>query len=109
MSFKEMAAGAEDAVEGLGVLICRLGILAQHLADADDGVERRAQLMAHVGEKLRLMRACLSELAALVLDFVEQPHVLDCDQRLVGEGLQQCDLTFSECSNLMPIDTNCSE
>ena len=43
--------------------------------------------MAHVGEELRLVLACLRELAALVLDFVEQPHVLDGDHRLVGEGL----------------------
>ena len=32
------------------------------------------------------MLARLGELAALVLDLVEQPHVLDRDHRLVGEG-----------------------
>ena len=55
---------------------------------AQDGVERRAQLMAHIGEELRLVLARLFKLPALVLDFVEQPHVLDGDHRLVGEGLQ---------------------
>jgi hypothetical protein len=30
------------------------GVAAQHVREADDGVERRAQLVAHVGEKLRL-------------------------------------------------------
>src|SRR6516165_4229417 len=83
---KQMPAGAEDTVERLKVLPCRLRILAQHLADADDGVERRAQLMAHVGEELRLVLACLGELAALLLNFIEQPHVLDSDRRLVREG-----------------------
>src|SRR6516164_2138604 len=36
---KEMPACAEYAVERLGVLLCRLGILAQHLAHPDDGIE----------------------------------------------------------------------
>ena len=34
-----------------------LGLLLQHLAVADDGVQRRAQLVAHVGEELRLVLA----------------------------------------------------
>ena len=63
---------------------------------AEDGVERRAQLVAHVGEELRLVLARLGELAALVLDFVEQPHVLDRDHRLVGEGGDQLDLLVGE-------------
>ena len=36
------------------------------------------------------------ELAALVLDLVEQPHVLDRDHRLVGEGRDQLDLLVGE-------------
>jgi His Kinase A (phospho-acceptor) domain len=35
-------------------------------------------------------------LPALVLDFVEQPHVLDRDRCLVGKGLNQLDLLFGE-------------
>src|SRR5262249_8198357 len=93
---KEMAAGAENAVERLGVLLCGLGVLAQHLADADDGVERRAQLVAHVGEELRLVLARLGKLTALVLDFIEQPHVLDRDHSLVGEGRDQFNLLIGE-------------
>ena len=42
------------------------------------------------------MLARLRELAALVLDFVEQPHVLDRDHRLVGEGRDQLDLLVGE-------------
>ena len=45
-----------------------------------------AQLVAHIGEKLRLVLARLGKLAALVLDFIEQPHVLDRNCCLVGEG-----------------------
>jgi hypothetical protein len=36
---------------------------------AQDGIERRAQLMAHIGEELRLVLAGLFKLPALVLDF----------------------------------------
>src|SRR5436189_6312890 len=46
-------------------------ILAQHLGDTDDGVERCAQLMAHVGEELRLVLTGLEQLTAFLLDFVE--------------------------------------
>ena len=48
--------------------------------------------MAHIGEELRFVLACDLKLPALVLDFVEQPHVFDRDHRLVGEGLDQLDL-----------------
>jgi len=46
----------------------------------------RAQLVAHIGEELRFVLAGLGKVAALVLDFVEQAHVLDGDRGLVGEG-----------------------
>src|SRR6202022_673577 len=48
--------------------------------------------MAHVGEELRLVLARFSELAALVLDFPEQPDILDRDRGLVGKGLDERDL-----------------
>ena len=54
---EQMPARAEHAVERLEVLLEALGILPQHLGDADDGVERCAQLVAHVGEELRLVLA----------------------------------------------------
>ena len=55
---------------------------------AENGVERRAQLVAHVGKELRLVLARDFKLAALVLDFVEQAHILDGDHRLIGERLK---------------------
>jgi len=69
-----MPGRAQHAVEGFEVLLCSFRVLAQHLADANDGVERRAQLVAHIGEELRLVLACFRELPALVLDFIEQPR-----------------------------------
>ena len=70
--------------------------LEQHLGEADDRVERRAQLVRHVGEELRLVLVGDLELAALVLDLAEQARVLDRDHRLVGEGLEQRDLLVGE-------------
>src|SRR6266542_2686797 len=62
----------------------------------EDGVQRRAQLVAHVGEELRLVPARLGKLTALVLDLLEQPHVLDGDNRLVSKRNGQFDLFVSE-------------
>src|SRR5687767_83057 len=49
--------------------------LAKHFRETDDGVQRRAQLVGHIGEKLRLMAVRELELAALALDLVEQAYV----------------------------------
>jgi hypothetical protein len=89
---EQVPGGAEHAVERLDVLLQCLRILPQHLGDADDGVQRRTQFVAHIGQELRLVLARLGELPALVLDFVEQPHVLDRNHRLVSEALQEFEL-----------------
>src|SRR5205823_13964821 len=63
----------EDAQHLLGWLaVCAV---RHQFGIAQDGVERRAQLMAHVGEELRLVLARLLKLPALILYFVEQPHI----------------------------------
>ena len=67
------------------------GLLLEHLAVADDGVERRAQLVAHVGQELGLVPVGGLQLAALVLDLPEEAGVLDGQRRLAGEGLEQVD------------------
>src|SRR5208337_4089004 len=57
----------------------------QHLADADDGVERGAQLVAHVGEELRFMPACLCEDAeALNQDLEPLDRVLGAGRHLLA-------------------------
>src|SRR5262249_41986545 len=73
---------------------CR--IFDHHLGQSDDGIERRAQLVAHAGDELRLVLAGKPQLAALVLDFVEQPHVLDGNHSLIGEGGGKLDLSLGE-------------
>ena len=55
-----------------------------------------AQLVNVGRDELRLVLASQLQLPALVLDFVEQPHVLDLDRRLVREGRDQLDLLVGE-------------
>jgi len=64
--------------------------LVEKLGEAEDGIERRAQLVRHVGEELRLVRAGPGELLRLPLGLREQcaklctaPGHLECD----GQGL----------------------
>src|SRR3981189_2340877 len=60
-----------------------------HLGEPNDGVERRAQLMAHAGKELGLALARLRQLLALVLDLAEQARVPDRQHRLRRERLQE--------------------
>src|SRR5262249_19726395 len=75
-----MAASSEDTVERFDVLLCRLRILPQHLAHPDDGIERRAQFVAHIGQELRLVLARQFKLLIETPKFLT--HSLDlCGQR----------------------------
>jgi hypothetical protein len=57
-----------DVEQVLELLVVDLAehLLRQHLGEADDRVERRAQLVRHVGEELRLVLVRLLELVALL-------------------------------------------
>ena len=93
-----MPPGALDLLEiGDKIVLPEIDcVFLQDFAVADDGVERRAQLVAHIGEELRLVLARLLELPALVLDLVEQADISDGDHRLVGKGRDQVDLLLRE-------------
>src|SRR5262249_4880313 len=80
----------EDAQHLLGWLT--VSAVRHQFGVAQDGVERRAQLMAHIGEELRFVLARFFELPALVLNFIEEPNILDSNRGLVGKGLNQRDL-----------------
>src|SRR3954454_793620 len=78
-----------DAIEnpahfGRGLAI---DVIDNELGIAEDSIERRAQLMTHIGKKLRFVLARVRELPAFVLDLVEQARVLDCEHRLGGKRL----------------------
>ena len=76
---EQMAAGGEDVVGVLGLFLIQLAehSLPQDFGEADDGVERGAQLVRHVGEEFRLVPVGGLDLPALILDLAEQPGVLD--------------------------------
>ena len=68
----------------------------------DDGVEdrlhvrrRAADDAEHLG-RCRLMLQGLAQFCVALLQFFEQPHVLDRDHRLIGEGFEESDLLVSK-------------
>ena len=72
----------------------------------DDGVEHRLHVRRraaddaeHLGGR-RLMLQGLAQFCVALLQFLEQPDILDGDDRLVGEGLEQCDLLVSKRTDL---------
>src|SRR6516225_1389421 len=97
---EQMFAVGLKAFEYAEHLLGRLAIRAvrHQFGVTQDRVERRAQLMAHVGQELRLVLARFFQLSALVLDFIEQAHVLDGDRRLICKRRDQLDLLIGEWS-----------
>jgi hypothetical protein len=76
---EKMLAGAEDVLEVLGLLLVDLTEhpFRQHLREADDGVQRGAEFMGHVGKELGLVAARRLELPAFVFDLPKQPRILN--------------------------------
>src|SRR5215470_898036 len=72
----------------------------------DDGVEdrlhvrrRAADDAEHLG-RCRLMLQGLTQFRVALLDLLEQSHVLDGDDGLVGKGFEKGDLLFGERTDL---------
>src|SRR5205823_4075455 len=74
---EKMVRGGVDLVQigGERLLAERLRLLLQHLAVADDRVERRAQLVGPVGQELGLVPARALELAAAPLQLANEARV----------------------------------
>ena len=65
-----------------------------------DGIQHRLNIRRRAGDHAQdLARRRL--LLQRFLEFLEQPHVLDGDDRLVGEGLEQLDLLVGEGPHLV--------
>src|SRR5262245_3004361 len=64
----------------------------------DDGVEDRLHVSRRAADdaehlsRCRLMLQGLTQFRVALLKFFEEPHVLDGDDSLIGEGLKQLDL-----------------
>ena len=78
----------------------------------DDGVEHRLHVRRraaddaeHLG-RCRLMLQGLAQFCVALLQFLEQPHVLDRDDRLIGEGFEQSDLLVGERTNFGSANCN---
>ena len=53
-------------------------------------------MMPSTSARRRLMLQRLAQLRVALAELLEQPHVLDGDHRLVGEGFEQIDLPVGE-------------
>src|SRR5262249_37476985 len=86
-----MFAVAFESLEHAQHFFRRLAVdtVSNQLGIAKDGVQRRTQLVAHIGQELRFVAARHLELPAFFLDFIEQAYVLNRDHRLIGEGSKQ--------------------
>src|SRR4030095_8100964 len=75
---------------------------AQATGASHDGIEDRLHVSwraANDPEDLAgrgLLVECSRQVTIAGLQFREQPHILDCDDRLVGEGLEKGDLPVRE-------------
>src|SRR4029077_1413618 len=64
---------------------------------------RAANDFQHVG-RCRLLFQCLAQVVGPLAQFVEQPRVLNGDDRLSGEVLDQLDLLLGKGTNLLAVD-----
>ena len=87
---------ADDGLDGGLVAFRRQPRILQHVRPAEDGVERRAQLVRERGEKLVLHAAGFFRLGAqaprffgLAMRGVEEPDVVEQKRRARGNGLDQ--------------------
>src|SRR5262249_30014959 len=99
---EQVGPGAMHALKRLLRLFCaearRVG--NQHVGESDNGIQRRAQLVADAGDELRLVLACQLQLAALLLDLAEQARILDRQHRLGCERLQEMNGTLRKVARL---------
>src|SRR5262245_19700086 len=77
--------------------------LLHQLGVAEDGGERGSQLMAHVGDELRLVLTGDLELAALLGDLIKEARILQRDCRLVGKGLHQANDGLRKLAGMTPL------
>ena len=77
---------------------CRRAAVARETIVREHGleVERRADRLPDLAQRLAARPPTASARAVRASQLLEQPHVLDRDHRLVGEGLQQLDLLVGE-------------
>ena len=63
----------------------------EQFGKAQYAIQGRAQLVAHIGEKLALVFIGDGKLASLLLDLAKQPRIVHREHRLIGKGPHQAD------------------
>src|SRR6266568_277328 len=73
-----MVAAAEYVANEPSLGVCQLTHQAvlEHLGEADDGVQRRPQLVRHIGQKLRLHSTRILQLDVLLLERLREGFYL---------------------------------
>src|SRR6266852_1335124 len=90
---QQMPPGLENVLQILRLLVIDVTehLFREDFREPDDGIERRAQLMGHIGQKFGLVLTRGFELTALVRDLVEEPRILNGQRGLGAEGPEQFD------------------
>ena len=91
----ELTVGLVEHIDRAGLGAGKLRRLRDDGVEHGLQIERRIDRLADLTERAQLPDR-LRELARARLHLVEQPHVLDRDHRLVGEGSDQLDLLLGK-------------
>src|SRR6267154_1188017 len=86
---RRMVPAGQDVTEEFPLLIVERADLSlvKKLGEAEDGIERRTQLVRHVGEELRLVRAGPGELLRLPLGLGQEcPQLRTAPRHLESDG-----------------------
>ena len=86
------ARGAEPGPNFVGYFA--VNIILDEFGVAEDRVQRRSQLVADVGEKLRFVTVGNLELLALRFDLLKQAGIVDGQRELLGNGIDQVDVSL---------------
>ena len=103
---QEVLAGPVDVAQ---VLLLPLVDVAEHalqenFGEAEDGVERGAQLVGHARQELRLVPARELELEALLLQLSVELRIEQRESGLAGKRLQEVDRLLGEVAGPLPSD-----
>ena len=94
-SWYEDLRGLVELVDGAGVGLRELDRMRDDAGEDRLDVQAGADRLPYLAERPQLLhRAC--QFLRSLLQFVEQAHILDGDHRLVGEGLEERDLSLRE-------------
>jgi hypothetical protein len=95
-----------------GIAIPAMDISKLGVADADGilqyGCKHRLKIAGRAADNLEHLRRGslllqrLGEIGRSLVQFIEQPRILNCDYRLAGETCDEFDLLFSEGPDFCP-------